>query len=182
MNPNGPHQIPLNPALMNTLMASLQSQPQMQTFGASGAGADPVFMLANFQQQQQRPGLQGAPNFFLHGFQPQNMAGPSMPGGQQWILPQSQPPTTVPPAPQASFKGQSAHRQPSADAAKLAERQRDQDSTPLGSDPDDEEMLINTLKKAQARGISPRKALNKLHLVGFTANIKFGIQLIPAGL
>ena len=104
MNPNGPHQIPLNPALMNTLMASLQSQPQMQTFGASGAGADPVFMLANFQQQQQRPGLQGAPNFFLHGFQPQNMAGPSMPGGQQWILPQSQPPTTVPPAPQASFK------------------------------------------------------------------------------
>ena len=53
MNPNGPHQIPLNPALMNTLMASLQSQPQMQTFGASGAGTDPVFMLANFQQQQQ---------------------------------------------------------------------------------------------------------------------------------
>ncbi|EJF61163.1 hypothetical protein DICSQDRAFT_155257 [Dichomitus squalens LYAD-421 SS1] len=96
-----------------------------------------------------------------------------MPGGQQWLLPQSQAPMvappTVPSASQTRSQEQAPPRQPSAETARTAGKQRDssqdEDSMPLGSDPDDEEMLVSTLWKAKARGISPRKALEKLHLV-----------------
>ncbi|KAI1795156.1 hypothetical protein LXA43DRAFT_914523 [Ganoderma leucocontextum] len=147
-----PTQIPFHSAF--NLMGSLPPQPQIQP---APAGAAHFMMMPQFQQQQ--TGVQ-VPNFLLQAFPQQN--------GQQWMLPQLQTPPVAPPPPS---QGRTAPQQRPDAAPRQYSKQRDDMSSqddepsPIGSDPDDEEMLIKTLQKAKARGITPRKALDKLDKV-----------------
>ncbi len=151
-----PTQIPFHSAF--NFMSSLPGgQPQIQPAPGGPAGAAHVMMMPSFQQQQ--AGIQ-VPNFLMQALQQQN--------GPQWVLPQLQtPPLAAPPPSQ----GYAAPQQPPATAPRQSNKQKEgtssqEDETPpIGSDPDDEEMLIKTLQKAKARGVTPRKALDKLDKV-----------------
>ncbi|PIL37073.1 hypothetical protein GSI_00765 [Ganoderma sinense ZZ0214-1] len=133
-------------------------QPQIQSASGGPVGAAPMIMMPPFQQQQQAFQV---PNFLLQAFQQQNTPQNT----PQWILSQSQtPPLAAPPPPQGYMPPQ----KPPVSALTQYNRQKngtssqDDEPAPIGSDPDDEEMLIKTLQKAKARGITPRKALDKL--------------------
>lgn len=161
-----PTQIPFHSSFNPVPVGSLPAQPQIQPAPGGPAGSAHIMMMPPFQQQL---GAVQVPNFLLQAFQQQN--------APQWMLPHLQTPSLATPP---LSQGHMAPQHPTTAASRQYNRPRDGSSSqddepaPIGSDPDDEEMLIKTLQKAKARGITPRKALDKLDKVRiFSPHIMF---------
>lgn len=148
MNQNNQNQVPVQNDLVNALMNYLQP---LQLQAQAGAQIYPQF--------QQQP-LQQWP-----GWQPQ---GPiAVPGGvhhaQQWM--------GQPVVQQQRQRALGAEAGPAplvneiatAVAAAVQPFLQDRNAAPVGSKPDDEQILIEALKKAKSSGLTPRQAMEKLH-------------------
>ncbi|RPD67267.1 hypothetical protein L226DRAFT_131941 [Lentinus tigrinus ALCF2SS1-7] len=151
MNQNHQGQLPPQNGVMNALMGYLQ--PQLQ---AQQGGAAPMQTFPQFQQQPVLP---------WPGWQPQ--ANFAMPGGAQYMqqlmgqpmVPQQRPPAAAAPQPP------SVDEIATAIVAAVQPLLQDKNASPVGSKPDDEKILVEALRKANASGLTPRQALEKLHNV-----------------
>ena len=155
MNQNNLSQPQMTPAMMNQLMAYLQAQSGIAPAGSSATHSQGG--MASIPQIQQPPMWQG--------WQPQmTMNGSGMQQGQ-WVYPQFQ---SMPPQ-QAGLPQPPLADLAAAVAGALAPLLNNKERG--GSTPDyeitsqDEQLLINRLKKWKARGLDPCQALGKLHNV-----------------
>ncbi|KAI0750770.1 hypothetical protein C8Q80DRAFT_1153843 [Daedaleopsis nitida] len=155
---NMPHaQLP--PGAMNTLMNLVQSQPQPQH------GSQNHTQIQG--QPQQQHAQAAVPALLPAGWQPQAVpvgnagaqVGPWHPSAQLLMHLMAQ---------QSSFPAVPAHH-PSANeiaaavAAAIQPLIREKNAAPVGSAANDEQILVDALKKAKADGLTPRQALEKLH-------------------
>ncbi|KAI1795154.1 hypothetical protein LXA43DRAFT_66566 [Ganoderma leucocontextum] len=169
MNPSNPVTVPL--AFMQAMMTSMQAQPQLQAVG----GPPSVFHGTGQAMPQQA----GFPTFFLQTPQMQTLPGSfsvqQLGAGQPWVLPALQ--TVNAHAPQPSgfqSAAAAAATQPSVKeitaSVVAAMKSTPQDmvrdkSVPVGSAPDDERILVNVLRKAQAEGLTPLQGFSTLDKV-----------------
>ncbi len=147
---------PPNLAFLQAMMTSMHPQPPLQALAGPG---------------QLIPQQAGFPTFFLQAPQMQ-IVPPHLSlqhcqlGAQPWILPPLQTNTY---APQPSGF-QSVEAPANAAGVATATKPTPQDavrdkSIPVGSAPDDERILVNALRKAQAEGQTPLQAFSTLDKV-----------------
>ncbi|RDX55542.1 hypothetical protein OH76DRAFT_1414841 [Lentinus brumalis] len=152
MNP-----VPVPPHLMGTLMNYLQSQLPLQGHVQQAAPAAVAQMQA-YPHMQLPAGV--GPVFA--GWQPWQPMQPGMVGShQQWTaMPQQQVMQGQPRqvlAPQMSMND--------LRAAAMQQQGRGSSRPPVGSHPNDEQTLLDALKKGRAGGFDPCQVLGKLHEV-----------------
>lgn len=149
---------PSNLAFLQAMMTSMpvQTQPPLQAVGGQTMPQPATF-----------------PTFFLQGPQLPTVPSPlslSPFGGQPWVVPALQTVTATPPS-----RFQSAGAASNTAAAAAAPKFSLQNavrakSIPVGSAPDDERILINALRKAQAEGLTPLQGFGKLDKVSLSTN------------
>ena len=169
MNPSYPVTVPFG-AIMQAMMTSVHTQPQLQPVG----GHTNVVHGHPSRAMSQQAGLP----IFSQAPQLQPISGPlsaSQLGGQSWVLPALPTVHVHPPHPPgpcglpASAPTRPSVSQHAVDAAVsprpvYQEMVRDK-STPVGSEPDDERILVNALRDAKAKGLTPLQGFSRLNNV-----------------
>lgn len=150
---------PSNLAFLQAMMTSMpvQTQPPLQAVGGHAMSQQTSFPTV-FVQAPQLPTVHGplsVPQF----------------GGQPWVLPTFQTVHATPPSGSqsagAAQKIAGVAATPKLGPQDAALRAK---STPVGFVPDDERILINALRKAQAEGLTPLQGFGKLDKVSLSMN------------
>ncbi|KAM5540428.1 hypothetical protein V8D89_005886 [Ganoderma adspersum] len=141
---------PSNLAFLQAMMTSIpvQAQPPLQAVGGHTMPQQAAF-----------------PTFFLQAPQLPTVPGPlSVPqfGGQPWVVPTLQ---TVHATSPSGFQSASAAPNTAGVPKFSLQNAVRAKSIPVGSAPDDERILINALRKAQAEGLTPLQGFGKLDKV-----------------
>ncbi|PIL37071.1 transcription factor [Ganoderma sinense ZZ0214-1] len=151
MNTNPP-----NLAFLQAMMTSMPVQAQPPLQGVSG----PSSVAAHAIVPQQA----AFPTFFLQAPQLQTLPGqlslPPQFSGQPWVLPTFQTMTAT----QPSAAGFQSTPRTAPNVARVAVATK-RGSITVGSAPDDERILVNSLRKAHAEGLTPLHGFGKLDQV-----------------